>query len=143
MAVDRPTIDSLFFLLDDYIFRIQSMDFTQETISEDKDIQDLICHRLQVAVEITIDIAMHLASGLNLPAKDSAVDIFKLLAKEKVISDDLAKRMAEATRFRNLVVHGYGKIDFKRVAREYTDDLKDLKEFTKTITDFLEKNPQV
>lgn len=143
MAIDRVTIDRLFLQLNDYLDRIERMDFTLEEIVKNKDVQDIIARRLQVAVEICIDIAMHLASGLNLPAKDTAVDVFELLGKEKVISEDLTDRMAEATRFRNLLVHGYAKIKYRKIFRNYQDDLQDLRGFAKAVVEFLEKNPKV
>lgn len=139
MAVDKTTIDQLLRQLNDYLDRIEGMDFTLAELTGGKDIQDLISRRLQVAVEISIDIAMHLASSLNLPAKDNAKDVFELLKEEKILSLDLTEKMKEASGFRNLLVHGYAKVNYEMVFRNYKDDLEDLKQFAKAVVEFLEK----
>lgn len=142
MAVDKTTIDQLLRQLNDYLDRIESMDFTLAELTGAKDIQDLISRRLQVAVEISIDIAMHLASGLNLPAKDSAKDVFELLREEKILNLDLTERMKEASGFRNLLVHGYAKVNYEMVFRNYKDDLEYLKQFAKAVVEFFSKSPK-
>lgn len=140
MAVDKATIDQLLRQLSDYLFRIEQMNFTLEELETSPDIQDLISRRLQVAVEISIDIAMHLAAGLNLPAKDSAADVFELLRQEKILQAETGEQLKEASRFINLLVHGYAKIDYPRVFRSYREDLEDLRRFAKEVVEFLEKN---
>ena len=69
-----------------------------------------------------------------------AKDAFELLAKEKVISKKLAENLGSACGFRNIVVHGYQKVDFKQLYYDYKDDLKDLRDFAKQINEFLNKN---
>ena len=139
MAVDRTTIDQLLRQLNDYLDRIERMEFTLAELEENRDIQDLISRRLQVAVEIAIDIAMHLASGLNLPAKDSAADVFELLRQEKILPGSTGEKMKEAARFRNLLVHGYARIDYQLVFKDSRNDLNDLRSFAQAVVKFLEK----
>lgn len=56
-----------------------------------------------------------------------------------MIARDLAKRMGLVSRFRNLVVHGYHKIDFSKLYYDYKEDLKDLRVFANQIYEFLQK----
>lgn len=139
MAIDKGLVQQKLKILEDFVSTIDHMDFTAVEMLESKDIQDLICFRLQQAVEITIDIANHLVSALALPQKDTAADVFLLLGKEKIITVFLADKMKDASRFRNLVVHHYAKVDFRKLHRNYQDDLADLRRFAKEIYEFLEK----
>lgn len=90
-------------------------------------------------METATDITTHLIAGLSLERKETAKDAFTLLGEKKIISKELVKKMGLACDFRNLVVHGYQKIDFKRLLRDYKDDLADLYEFIRQINTFLQK----
>ncbi len=137
MAIDRELILKKLDFLKDFIRRIENMDFDETGLVENVDVQHLLSFRLQQAVETAIDIATHLISGLTLPRQETAKDAFELLGREKIIPKELAKNMALAGNFRNLVVHGYQKIDFKRLYYDYKDDLNDLRLFAKEINEFL------
>ena len=72
-------------------------------------------YRFVTAIEAVLDVAHHLlASELWGPAEDSSAAV-RLLARHGVIDDELAQRLAAATGFRNLLVHGYAEIDDERV----------------------------
>lgn len=139
MAIDKPTIDGLLAQLHEYIDRIEEMDFPPEELKKNKLLQDALARRLQLALEICIDISMHLISGLNLPIKDTAVDAVELLGKENLLSKGLTEKMVDAVKFRNLLVHGYAKIDYDRVAKNYKTDLDDIRDFAKAVVSFIEK----
>lgn len=140
MAIDHQIIEKKLDVLEDYIRQIEQMDFDEGKLDKDKDIQHLLSFRLQQAVETTIDIATHIIASFSLERKETAKDAFEVLAKEKIITEKLAKNMSLACDFRNLVVHGYQKIDFKRLYYDYKDDLNDLREFAKQINNLLTKN---
>lgn len=125
--------------IQDHINRISRMEFTLEEIGSNRDIQDLISHRLHIAVESAIDIAAHIVSSLGLYQKEESKDFFDELGKQKVITPQLAQNMGKACGLRNLIVHEYGKLDFSKLFYDYKDDLKDLEEFNRQIYKYLEK----
>lgn len=139
MAVDKTLIEKKLDLLKDYIRLIENMDFDENFLLENIDTQQLLAFRLQQAVEMTIDIATHVIAGLFLERQETAKDAFAHLGREKIITKDLAKKMGLAGNFRNLIVHGYQKIDFKRLYYDYKEDLEDLREFAKQINNFLKR----
>jgi uncharacterized protein YutE (UPF0331/DUF86 family) len=72
-------------------------------------------YRFVTAIEAVLDVAHHLlASELWGPAEDSAAAV-RLLAQHGVLDTELAQRLAAATGFRNVLVHGYAEIDDERV----------------------------
>ncbi|MGH8934599.1 MAG: type VII toxin-antitoxin system HepT family RNase toxin [Egibacteraceae bacterium] len=85
-------------------------------------------YRLVTAIEAVLDIAHHLlASELWGPAEDSA-DAVRLLGRHGVIEAEIAARLARATGFRNVLVHGYTEVDDDIVVASL-DELDDLQVF--------------
>lgn len=86
-----------------------------ETLLEDEVRLSGTKYRFVTAVEAVLDVAHHvLASELWGPAEDSAGAV-RLLARHGVIDDALARRLAAATGFRNVLVHGYAEVDDQKV----------------------------
>lgn len=125
--------------LEDSIRRIKRMDFTFDMILGDEDIQDLLDRRMQKAVESCIDIAIHLASQLNLPRREKASDIFILLTKNNIITSELAEKLKQAVGFRNILVHEYTEIDYTLAYTDLNKKLTDLETFAYQIKEFLNK----
>lgn len=139
MPFDREIIDHLLDELKDYIYDIENMKFGENDLLAERDIQHLLNHRLHTAVEICIDIAMHIASALELPGRDSAQDVISILGKNKIISKELAGEFQKAPRLRNLLIHGYAKIDYSFLFRDYRKDLGDIKRFAAEIKIYLNR----
>lgn len=137
MPVDKQLIKEKLEKIDDYLRRIENMDFSEQDLYENRDYQDLLTFRLQQAVETVIEIATHIIAGQKFEKPENARSTFEVLAKEKIIDDELARRLTYAVSFRNLAVHGYDKFDFKRLFHDYKEDLKDLKEFIAVVMVFL------
>lgn len=113
------------------------MDFTENQFLENVDFQDLLTFRLQQAVEIGIEIATHIISSLELEKPETARSSFEILAKNKIISEDLSKKMMLAVSFRNIAVHKYEDFDFSQVFRDYKEDIECLKDFVAEIIKYL------
>lgn len=137
MPIEKEIIVKLLDELKDYIYDIENMSFTQEDLLGERDIQHLLNHRLHTAVEICIDIAMHIASSLELPGRGNAQDVILLLGKNKIISKKLAEEFQKAPRLRNLLIHAYAKIDYSFLFRDYKKDLADIKQFATEIKKYL------
>ncbi len=132
-------LEALLDYLQDSINRIERMDLTIDMILSDEDIQDLIDRRMQKTVETCIDIATHLIAALKLSRQETAKDAFELLGKEKIINPQLAKKMAEASGLRNVIVHNYRDMDYRLAYTDLSDKLEDLRQFAKQIHRFLKK----
>ncbi len=139
MVIDKTLLKNLLDNLKVTINKIERMDIALENVLEDEDIQDLLDRRMQVAVENCIDIATHLAAGLDLPRKERASDVFLLLAEKEIISAELAHKLAGAAGLRNILVHEYMEIDYRLAYSDIDEKLLDLKQFGKEVLDFLEK----
>jgi len=103
-----------------------------ETLS-DLDRQDIFVLNLQRAIQSTIDCAGHIIAdeGLGLPL--SLKEHFSILAAEKILSENLAKKMQAMVGFRNIAVHEYENINIDILKNILDHHLQDLEEFNTAI----------
>jgi uncharacterized protein YutE (UPF0331/DUF86 family) len=87
---------------------------------------------LQLSIQICIDLAAQVVSEQSAAPPSTYSDVFKILGDKGVISADLAKRLGDAARQRNLLVHLYMEIDDKAVFASLAF-LDDLREFAKIV----------
>jgi uncharacterized protein YutE (UPF0331/DUF86 family) len=99
---------------------------------EDLDAQDIVAVNLERAVQMSVDVAMHVLSDRTSAPKTMA-EAFRMLASEGVISQASAERMVKAVGFRNLAVHAYKEIDWRVVHAIATQHIDDFREFMREI----------
>ena len=99
------------------------------------------CERyVEKIIEGVVDLAFLAAKHLKIeiPEQTTDKDIFELLVKNNIISQELSKKLQEAKGMRNILAHEYGKIDdeivFNSLKNELPDDTKD---FTKSIKEHI------
>lgn len=139
MVVDKNLIKEKLESLENFILQVENMNFDEQGLVENVDVQQLLSFRLQQSIEICIDIATHIIAIEALEKAETARDAFTVLAKNKIISEKTAEGMSAAGSFRNIIVHGYGKVDFSKLYYDYKKDLEDLRNYAKEINLFLEK----
>lgn len=88
------------------------------------------------AIEAAIDVAQHLCASEQWGAPSSNADAFRLLARQEVVDDDLARRLAAAVGFRNVLVHEYVDVDDARVVAAL-GELDDLRAFVRAVEEYL------
>lgn len=140
MPIEKRTVRDLLDQLDMYIGLLERMEIPSPAeVEKDQDIQHLLNHRLHTAVEICIDIGSHIASALKLGGYQEAADVFELLARHRIIDENLLAKMTDAIKARNVLVHKYADIDYQLIIRNLEDDIADLREFGGQINEFLKK----
>jgi uncharacterized protein YutE (UPF0331/DUF86 family) len=87
---------------------------------------------LQVAVQICIDLGTQLVSEQSVRPPSDYADVFTILGQKGVIPSQLAQRLSNAAKQRNLIVHLYLEIDDRSVFASLAH-LDDLREFGSTI----------
>jgi uncharacterized protein YutE (UPF0331/DUF86 family) len=92
---------------------------------------------LIVATESAIDVCNHLVARLGGRAPEDYADCFAVLTTLGVIDADLAQRLRQMARFRNLLVHLYWQVDDRRVYRILHENLDDLSEYRRRVRDWL------
>ena len=92
---------------------------------------------LQLAIQAVLDVSNHIVADMNLNLPADSKELFDLLARHKIVSVRLSRKLAPMAGFRNLLVHEYLKIDRHRVYRVLQDDLGDFDLFIKAVSKLL------
>lgn len=93
-----------------------------------------------VLIEAATNIANHLCARLLNKAPASYAESFLLLGEHNLLDRELAQRLGKMTGFRNLLVHGYGKIDDSKMFKIMCEDLGDLEAFLEAMQYIIEKS---
>jgi uncharacterized protein YutE (UPF0331/DUF86 family) len=112
-----------------------------ELVSVDLKERRFVEHTLQLAIQAALDLASHIVSDERWGEPETYSELFSLLATHGLISPDLAPRLRRMVGFRNLVVHGYAKVDPQIVEQIARNDVQDLLEFTAALRDGLKLAP--
>ncbi len=142
MPINKNIIELKISKIREMIKRIRDLDFSDEQPYDETILQDALVFRLVQAVEAAIDIATHIISNLEITRPESYKDLFLALNKQNILTEKIAKEMAQAAGFRNLAVHEYDeqKFNYDQVKRDYHSDLITLNRFCAEIIEFLKKN---
>jgi len=86
-----------------------------------------------VLAEAATNIATHLCARLLKKAPATYAESFTFLADHKLIDPALAARLGKMMGFRNLLVHGYSKIDDNKMLQIMRKDLTDVELYLKEV----------
>lgn len=100
----------------------------------DRTTREVVILNLFVALQETVSLATHWLADVGLDVPGSYREIFLALAGRGRISRDLARRLAAAAGFRNLVAHQYGVLDPGRVHAMASQELGDLLDFCDVVS---------
>lgn len=109
---------------------------TVEELREDADVQDILVLNLSRAVQLCVDMALHLLTEAGRPTPETMGDAFDQLAQSHTLDHELAQRLRKAVGFRNIAVHSYSAIDWAIVHAIATRHLDDFKDFARAVSQF-------
>lgn len=90
--------------------------------------------RLELAIQICIDLGTQLVMETSARTPESYADVFTSMADVGLLPVDLSERMGEAAKQRNLLVHLYLEIDDRKVFSSL-ESLDDLRMFAKVVAE--------
>ena len=139
--MDKQIVEQKLESLRRCIERIQGKQpLSANDLETDIDKQDIISLNLSRAVQLTVDIGVHIISGLSSQVPDTMGQTFEVLADKHVIPKELATRLKKSVGFRNIAVHNYDAINWDIVHSIVQLHLKDFSEFAKAILVWQDKN---
>jgi uncharacterized protein YutE (UPF0331/DUF86 family) len=100
--------------------------------------RDLAAFYLMLAIQECIDIAAHWVADEGWGSPDDAAGVFDILADRDVIDRSLADALHGAVGLRNLIAHGYARLDHERVHAEAGDGLRALNNFLRKTAEVLD-----
>ena len=93
-----------------------------------------IKYYLIVAIEACIDIANHIIAKERYGVPKTYSDCFSILLERKIISKQLANKLINMAKFRNLLVHLYWNVNDERIYEILQTELEDFEEFIRHIS---------
>jgi len=89
--------------------------FTHEELLRNHDLQDILSVNLQRAVQLSVDIALHMLSNLSGTLPDTMGETFIALREQGVISDSTSNALRSSVGLRNIAVHDYVAVNWQIV----------------------------
>jgi uncharacterized protein YutE (UPF0331/DUF86 family) len=100
-----------------------------DELLRDDDLLAAVKYRFIVAIEVCIDVGRHVVASEGLRAPLDYADVFAVLADAGLLDSAIAADLRDTARFRNLLVHGYAKVDDTRVVEILGERVDDLAAF--------------
>ena len=121
--------------------RVKRLEQLSATISSfDKyqaspDVKDIAERNIQVAIEGCLDIAKIVISSKELPEPKDNKGVFTVLAEAGILSNESLKFLVPMAGTRNVLVHGYDKVEDSIIYGVIKQHLKDFAVFLKEINE--------
>lgn len=104
-----------------------------EEFESDRTAREVVTLNMFVALQECVSLATHWLADAGLDVPGTYREIFVALAERGALTQELARRLAAAAGFRNLVAHQYGVLDPARVHEMAANELGDLLEFCQVV----------
>jgi uncharacterized protein YutE (UPF0331/DUF86 family) len=104
-----------------------------EDFEADRTAREVVTLNLFVALQECVSLATHWLADAGQDVPGTYREIFLALAERGALSRELARRLAAAAGFRNLVAHQYGVLDPARVHQMAASELGDLLDFCEVV----------
>jgi len=111
--------------------------YSFQDINEDFTLRGAIERYLEVSLECCIDIGEMIISSRGLRKPETYREVIEILGEVDILPQGFAERFAEATKFRNILVHMYAEIDVEMVYEILQNNLGDFDEFARHIARYL------
>lgn len=126
--------------LEEYVSQIEEYRLvTIEKYRSDWKQQRIIERTLQMMIETCVDIAGHIIADRKFRIPDSYADSFRVLCENKIIPADLCQVMEQISKFRNVIVHNYDRVDAEIVVGILRNRIDDFDKFKDAVVNWLKK----
>jgi uncharacterized protein YutE (UPF0331/DUF86 family) len=125
--VDADRAEARLQQLEETVERLEAVrERGEDTYLVDPELRAMTERWLQLAIQICIDLGTQLVMEQSAPPPSNYADVFKILGQKGVLSDELATRLGDAARQRNLLIHLYMEVDDRAVfaSLAWLDDLR-------------------
>jgi uncharacterized protein YutE (UPF0331/DUF86 family) len=128
--VDRDLVLRKLADLDEYLSQVSEYrDITLERYREEWKTQRIVERTLQMAIEVCVDIANHVIADRGLRVPMTYAEAFEVLGEAGLLGAEQRDAMIRMTKFRNVIVHDYARVDPAIVVRILRERLEDLSRF--------------
>lgn len=105
-----------------------------KAFKSDPTLQGATQHYFLLAIECCLDIGEIIIADRQFRHPVDNRDVFRILGEERVLPKRLTEEFMMAAGFRNLLVHGYTKIDLQKVYDHLQKDLRRFSEYAQRVS---------
>ena len=137
--INRRRVEHLVNYVQEMLNRLRSQAGKSfKEFAEDFQAVDASLYELQTMLEAVSDIAIHVVAGANLGSPNNRHEAIEMLAKNGIIPQELAEKVSQAVRMRNIIVHHYPRVNMRIVYDVIQNDLGDIVDFCAEIANYLD-----
>jgi len=142
--VDKSLILRKLSALDEYLKQINEYaKISLKDYAADWKIQRIVERTLQMMIETCLDVAGHIISDEKFRVPETYADMFRILVQNGILKESQREAFEKMAKFRNIIVHDYGKIDAGIVIGVLNKNLNDFEGFKEAIIGYLKtKTPE-
>lgn len=130
--VDRDLLLRKLADLDQYLGQVSEYKgITLDQYRGEWKIQRIVERTLQMAIEVCVDIANHIIADRGLRVPTTYAEAFEVLGEAGLLDAAQRDAMVHMSKFRNVIVHDYARVDpaiVVRILREHLDDITRFKD---------------
>ena len=139
--MDKHVIQNKLLSLKRCIERIESkIPDNIEAFINNYDLQDIVMMNLQRSIQISVDIAAHISSELDVSVPSTMAESFQVLFDNSIVSKETSERMKKSVGLRNIAVHEYTSLNWDVVYSVAKTNLNDFRDYASEIVQWLEAN---
>lgn len=109
--------------------------YSRKEIEDSTVVRGAVERYLYLAAQATIDLAEAFISFKGLRKPSTMTENFYILNEEKIIPQDLTRKLVGMVGFRNILAHDYGEVNYDIVYDILQNKLINIKEFLKIIAE--------
>lgn len=140
MSIDKKSTKEKIKKLEEAVkFLKEYKKLSKEDFLVDFTVNAAAMHYMVLGIEIIVDVGNHLLNEIYHVRGEEYKEIIKLLGDYEIIPEEFAKENIGMAKFRNLIIHQYGKVDMKKVYQNLQKAPEIFGKFAKYFMEFLEK----
>jgi len=135
--IEKEVIESKLRFLKEYLVDLKEYEsISMEVYRTSKKDQRFVERTLHLACECCLDTSAHIVSRMGYREPRDNKDLFNILFENRIISEPVCTAMVKMSKFRNIVVHDYARIDPEIVIGILKKNLADFKLFAREVIQF-------
>ena len=136
--VDEERLAKYIRELENYLGQLNELKkISKEDYISDWRVSYIVERTLHLSLETFLSIGEMIISELRFKKPDSYAEIPKILTENKVIPQQLAEKLIDLAKFRNVLVHEYLYLDREKVYQHLFNDQEIIQEFLNCIKQFI------
>lgn len=140
MSVDKKIIKEKLTKLNQVIKLLEKYKtVSREDFLIDFTINSAAQFNLILGIEIIVDIGNHILAEKYQVHPKEYKEVIEALGEYEIVPERFARENVEMAKFRNLIIHQYGKVDMKLVYQNLQKAPDIFRQFAKYFAEFLEK----